>query len=51
MAGEFMYYYSCKSDIVIRKYIMLPTCLGGKQKQIQIQKDAIAKPFISAATI
>ena len=32
--GEFMYYYfsnHCKCDIVIRKYIMLLTCLGGGQ--------------------
>ena len=39
--GEFMYYYfsnHCKCDIVIRKYIMLLTCLGGGQ-------DAKAKPF------
>ena len=48
MAGEFMYYYYCKYDIVIRKYIMLLTCLGGKEKFFL--KDAIAKPFISAAT-
>ena len=32
--GEFMYYYfsnHCKCDIVIRKYIMLLTCLGGNR--------------------
>ena len=47
MAGEFMYYYYCKCDIVIRKYIVLPTCLGGKQK---IRKDDGANLFIAAAT-
>ena len=44
---EFMYYYfsnHCKCDIVIRKYIMLLTCLGGEQ-------DAEVKPFLAAVTM
>ena len=49
MAGEFVYYYYCKYDIVIRKYIMLPTCLGGN-KQEKIRKDDRANLFIDAAT-